>query len=245
MFYSKRREPDDDPPADGDAGPFRHREPSGESLILRAHHYDAAKKVYDAIFGPGTPLASEAEKQRARWRRDRAMTEIGWWLPKTLPLIQRTIVVMAVCDVGMLEDPPGSNRGADIDALNDLAHVPHGSYWCAAWVGKIWKAAGAPIPAGYASCDHWVSWAKQTNRWTTHTAAPGCAVLYGIPGDARHIGIVIRTNPMILSIEGNTTVEGSKFERNGTAVAMKVVDEHDPVLGYVHPMSMTPAAKAA
>ncbi len=173
------------------------------------------------------------------------MKDIGWWLPKTTPLICRTIVVMAICDVGMLEQPPGSNRGADIDSLNDLAKVPHGSYWCAAWVGKIWRNAGAQLPTGYASCDHWVSWAKQTDRWTRHTAAPGCAVLYGVPGDARHIGIVIRTNPMTLSLEGNTTVEGSTFERNGTAVGLKVVNEHDPVLGFVHPLSMTPAAKAA
>jgi hypothetical protein len=113
--------------------------------------------VYDAIFGPGTGLAAEAEKQRLRWKWDQAMKDIGWYLPKTTPLICRTIVVMAVCDVGMLEDPPGSNRGADIDALNDLARVPVGSYWCAAWVGKIWRNAGAQVPAGYASCDHWVS----------------------------------------------------------------------------------------
>jgi hypothetical protein len=71
-------------------------------------------------------------------------------------------------------------------------------------------------------------------------------VLYGVPGDAKHIGIVIRTTPMILSLEGNSTVEGSKFERNGTAVGLKVVDfAHDPILGFVHPLMMPPLAKAA
>lgn len=176
------------------------------------------------------------------------MKDIGWYLPKTTPLLCRTIVVMAICDVGMLEQPPGSNRGADIDALNDLAKVPRGSYWCASWVGKIWKAAGAEVPPGYASCDHWMAWAKQTNRWTTHTAAPGCAVVYGVPGDAHHIGIIIRTDlesGMTLSLEGNTTVEGSKFERNGTAVGLKVVNQHDPVLGFIHPLGSNLAAKAA
>lgn len=172
------------------------------------------------------------------------MKQVAWWLPKTTPLIQRVIVETALRGVGMLEDPPGSNRGADIDALNDRAKVPHGSYWCASWAGAVWADSGAEIPPGYASCDRWMAWAKQTGRWTTHTAAPGCAVLYGVPGDARHIGVVIRTQPLVLSLEGNTTVEGSTFERNGTAVGLKVVNDHDPVLGYCHPIPMK-LAKAA
>jgi hypothetical protein len=176
-----------------------------------------------------------------------APVTLAWWLPPTTPLIQRLIVEKAIKQgVGMLEDPPGSNRGKDIDALNNRAKVPVGSYWCASWAGSVWADAGAEIPAGYASCDRWMEWAKKTNRWTTHTPAAGCAVLYGVPGDAKHIGIVIRTTPMILSLEGNSTVEGSKFERNGTAVGLKVVDfEHDPILGFVHPLMMPPLAKAA
>ena len=173
------------------------------------------------------------------------MKAIAWWLPLTLPLIQRAIVERAIRDVGMLEDPPGSNRGADIDALNAGAHVPPGSYWCASWVGSVWRDCGAEVPVGYASCDHWMAWAKQTNRWTLHTAAPGCAVLYGKPGDATHIGIVIRTSPLTLSLEGNTTVEGSAFERNGTAVGLKVVNDRDPVLGFCHPLALPAVRKAA
>jgi hypothetical protein len=190
-----------------------------------------------------------------------APVTLAWWLPPTTPLIQRLIVEKAIKQgVGMLEDPPGSNRGKDIDALNNRAKVPVGSYWCASWAGSVWADAGAEIPAGYASCDRWMEWAKKTNRWTTHTPAAGCAVLYGQwdqkqlavgkrvilnPLDAVHIGIVIRTAPMVLSLEGNTTVEGSTFERNGTAVGLKVVNERDPVLGFVHPLMMPPLAKAA
>ena len=50
-------------------GPFSHPEPSGASLIVRADHYAAALKLYLSIFGPGTELAKEAEKQRAQWRK--------------------------------------------------------------------------------------------------------------------------------------------------------------------------------
>jgi hypothetical protein len=34
------------------------------------------------------------------------------------------------------------------------------------------------------------------------------------------------------------------FERNGTAVSLKAVNEKSPVLGYVHPLGL-PVAKAA
>lgn len=172
------------------------------------------------------------------------MTGPAWWLPSTTDPIVRAIVERAIQSVGMVEDPPGSNRGPDIDRVNKAAGVPVGSYWCASWAASIWREAGAEVPKGSASCDHWMTWAKQTGRWTPHVAAPGCAVLYGVPGDARHIGIVIRTTPVTLSLEGNTTVEGSAFERNGTAVGLKLVNARDPVLGYVHPLPM-PACKAA
>lgn len=173
------------------------------------------------------------------------MSVPGWWLPATTPDLSRAIVTIAIASVGMLEEPPGSNRGKDIDAINDRAHVPRGSYWCASWAGDVWREAGAEIPTGYASCDFWMAWAKKTGRWSPHVAAPGACVLYGVPGDAHHIGIVIRTTPMTLALEGNTTVEGSTFERNGTAVGLKIVNDRDPVLGYCHPRPLVMSAAQA
>jgi len=66
IFGGGRKDEDDedDPP-----GPFSHPEPSGASLIVRADHYQHAMKLYLSIFGPGTELAKEAEKQRAQWRK--------------------------------------------------------------------------------------------------------------------------------------------------------------------------------
>jgi hypothetical protein len=165
------------------------------------------------------------------------------WLPSTTPLIQRVIVENAIRSIGTLEDPLGSNRGPEIDKMNLRAGVPLGSYWCASWAGAIWQDAGAEVPEHYASCDAWLQWGQSTGRFTRHTAAVGCVVLYGSGTDARHCGVIIRTAPRILSVEGNTSVE-TGFERNGTAVSLKAVNEKSPVLGYVHPLGL-PVAKAA
>ncbi|MEO6564803.1 MAG: hypothetical protein ABIO63_02105, partial [Casimicrobiaceae bacterium] len=93
---------------------------------------------------------------------------------------------------------------------------------------------GLPTPKGRASCDNWMLWAKDTGRWSD-VPALGAAVLYGKPGDATHIGLIVRLDPVALSIEGNTSIE-SGFSRNGIAVSLKIVDPStDPVLGYAHP----------
>jgi hypothetical protein len=71
--FGKRREPEDEPeddaPAEADAGPFRYQEPPGKSLVIRCDNYTAAYKLWLSIFGPGSDLAQEAERQRAQWRK--------------------------------------------------------------------------------------------------------------------------------------------------------------------------------
>lgn len=157
------------------------------------------------------------------------------WLPLDTSAIVRGIIEGALADVLVCEEPLGSNRGACIDLWNKAAGVPAGSFWCASWAASVWRRAGAQLPPFPAACDDWMRWAKRYGHWDTHPSY-GAAVLYGVPGDARHIGIVVRLTPFVGSIEGNATVEGSQFERNGTAVAVKLVTPHDPVLGYVRPV---------
>lgn len=163
------------------------------------------------------------------------MVELARWLPDATPALHRRIVERAIADIGILEMPPGSNRSGVIDEYNRLAGVPVGSYWCASAVGAWWRDAGAPfLPPGYASCDRWMAWARSTGRWTG-TPVPGAAVVYGQPGDASHIGVVIRTDPILLSIEGNTTL-GGEYSRNGVAVDLKAVNL-TRLLGFVLPNS--------
>lgn len=164
------------------------------------------------------------------------------WAPGTTPALNLAIAKRAMCDIGICEDPPGSNRSGRINEYNSAAGVPAGSYWCASAVTAWWREAmeslnlPVQLPPGSASCDHWMEWAKTTRRWQS---APqiGAAVLYGHGNDAKHIGVIIRTVPLVLSIEGNTTVEGANFgsSRNGVAVSLKEVTKTDPVLGFVLP----------
>jgi hypothetical protein len=80
-----------------------------------------------------------------------------------------------------------------------------------------------------------MQWAKQTNRWSDHPVI-GVAVLYGTPTDASHIGVVVRTNPLVLSVEGNTALMG--YSREGVAVDLKLV-ALDRVIGYAHPVPIS------
>jgi hypothetical protein len=135
-------------------------------------------------------------------------------------------------DVGICEIPPGSNRSGRIDEYLRAVGSPVGQPWCAAAVAAWWREAGAETPPSLAAaCDAWVRWARDTHRWSDRPAV-GAAVLYGTPADANHIGVVVRTDPLLLSVEGNSTFTG--FTREGLAVTLRLV-ARERVVGYVHP----------
>lgn len=163
-----------------------------------------------------------------------------WLTSPPVPPLCLGLIKRAITDIGICEMPPGSNRSGRIDEYNHRAGVPLGSYWCAsavgAWLAEAQENLGVPIelPRGYASCDNWMAWGKATKRWQT-TPMPGTIVLYGIPGDAQHIGVIIRATPLVFSVEGNTSPGGRI--RNGLAIWPKIVDP-GWVLGYVNPIPL-------
>lgn len=172
------------------------------------------------------------------------------WLPESMDQMARFVCHEAQHNIGVRENPPASNRGVQIDQWLREAGVPEAvikagkGYWCGAWAGSVWKRAGfQALPVGYADCDVIWRWAVRTSRFSKLPSF-GAMVLYGktTPPDAHHVGIVIDTALPVLTAEGNTTVQGSTFERNGTAVALKIIDAADPVLGYVHIRPLKEAA---
>ena len=166
------------------------------------------------------------------------MTAQAWpvmagWMPDATPALQKAIVWRAFCDAGICELPMSSNRGGRIDEYNRRAGAPLGSYWCASWATAVWEDCGAALPkTGRASTDLLMQWAKKEGLWHS-TPILGAIVIYGTNGDAEHCGIVIRTDPVERSLEGNAGVAGG-VTRNGEGVEMKVVVK-TRVLGYIYP----------
>ena len=147
----------------------------------------------------------------------------------------------ALRNVGVCEDPIGSNRGPEIDAWAREFGSPPGSYWCALSVGMARKSGGLWIPSlDVGSCNEWFHEASRLGL-TRKDPEPGAAVIYTnhsrVAGgrydgqlDAVHIGLVLRVTPILLAIEGNTVI--SSFDRNGFVQTLKEVDR-DRVLSYV------------
>ncbi len=159
--------------------------------------------------------------------------EAGWLVPgENCTELGYRIVLRALKDVGIVESPLGSNRGVRIDRLTRRAGLEPPQWWCAIWAGAVFADAGAKVPGGYALTDTWLP-------YLTRTPAIGAAILYGVRRkgpvrpdmDAHHIGIVVRLDPLMLTVEGNRGYAGAT--NNGVAVDIGPVVRRD-ILGYVH-----------
>ncbi len=117
----------------------------------------------------------------------------------------RTLSV-AETQLGVTEQPPGSNDGPDIAKYRSAVSGSYaGAPWCAYFVSWCAAQAGTPIGdggAGLGSVAGITSWAQRTGRFTTQPA-PGELILFG----TRHVGIVESVNPdgTLTTVEGNTT----------------------------------------
>lgn len=145
----------------------------------------------------------------------------------------RRALDFALTNIGVCEDPPGSNRGPEIDAWAREFGSPPGSFWCALAVARARREGGLWTPEHDAgSCDEWI-WQARHASVISHIPVPGAAVVYTnhrrLTGgrydgqlDAVHMGLVLRITPRLLAIEGNTTL--GKYDRNGYVQALKAVD---------------------
>jgi hypothetical protein len=166
-------------------------------------------------------------------------TRPGSWITDAAGL-GATIARRALLDVGITEDPPGSNRSPEIDDYLKRVGCPVGQPWCAAAVSAWFRDCGAAVPPKLgASTDEWMRWAKEHQLWTS-TPGIGCAVVYGKGEDAEHIGVVVRLTPRAWTVEGNTSLGGAA-EREGIAVDLKPLNVGWR-LGYVRPVEALKAA---
>lgn len=152
----------------------------------------------------------------------------------------RAIIERAQRDIPILENPIGSNRSPEIDAMCKRWGVPLGSAWCALWTASVWEDAGAQVPPirgdhyHPAIAETWRKWALETGRFSSHPIR-GAAVLYGTNGHepAHHIGACVTAQvPLLMNFEGNTSITG--FEREGELTSSKRVDA-TRLIGFIHP----------
>ena len=80
------------------------------------------------------------------------MSEIAEWLDDTVPAGDQAIVRRAMCDIGIVEMPPGSNRSPRIDEYVAAVGSPVGSRWCAAAVAAGVRCRGSTVECRQLQC---------------------------------------------------------------------------------------------
>jgi cell wall-associated NlpC family hydrolase len=121
-------------------------------------------------------------------------------------------LVAAIGEIGVQEEPPGSNDGPRIaqyrTATAGAANTP--GRWCAYFVSWAAAQAGAPLGdqgQGYGSVAQIEDWARRTGRLVPpgESPRPGDMILFG----TEHVGIVESVGPG----DRLTTVEGNHDDR--------------------------------
>lgn len=156
----------------------------------------------------------------------------GNWLPGPSLLSPSRLAIARWClrHIGVYETEPPikSHRGPDIDNWNANCGAPLGSLWCAAFAVAAWQSGGV-TPLGNGACASWYRNAVAQRRLTANPEI-GDVVLYCFDdtGVAHHCGVVVRTAPQVLTVEGDTDDGGAP---NGVGVFLRD-RKGSGVLGY-------------
>ncbi len=119
------------------------------------------------------------------------------------------MVALAQKEIGVKEEPMGSNDGARIKEYRTATAGSGVGPWCAYFTSWLAKSAGAPVGEqgqGFGSVDALYSWAQRTGK-----AQPNGAGVHPNPGDLivfdEHIGMVesVDADGTVHTIEGNSS----------------------------------------
>ena len=136
-------------------------------------------------------------------------------------------VSVAVSQLGVMEDPPGSNKGPVVDKYLASVGLPPGLFWCAAFV--YWCFDKAAVKNGRANplvkTGHVMThWNKTKGKKILTAEAvdkpslikPGHIFMMNTGGSSGHTGIIEKVEGgFVHTIEGNSNNAGS---RNGIGV---------------------------
>jgi hypothetical protein len=137
------------------------------------------------------------------------------------------VLKVAVTQLGVMEDPPGSNKGPEVDQYLASVGLSPGNFWCAAFVYWCFDKAAAKLGRTnpLLKTGHVMThWNKTTGKKILAVDAadmpslvkPGNIFLLNTGGSSGHTGLVEKVDGgFIHTIEGNSNNSGS---RNGIGV---------------------------
>jgi hypothetical protein len=208
--------------------------------------FDAATRIAVRLFQgrfpdrAGVPLVVDGTVGPLTWEAlfgDESIVTLA----TTPDALLQTAVKIAADEVGVREEPPGSNRGPRVDAYLRAAGLDPaaGSFaWCAAFVYWCFEQAARrleranPVVRTAGVLDHWrrAGQAGITRLAAAEATAdparvhPGMIFVLDFGGGAGHTGLVESVQGgRLVTLEGNTNDEGSRegigvFRRTGRKV---------------------------
>ena len=203
----------------------------------------AAVKLFQGRFpdARGVPLVVDGKVGSLTWETLFGDGSVPAAATASAPLLARMLEI-AAREVGVLEQPPGSNRGPRVDEyLRTVGLDPGaGSFaWCAAFVYWCFEQAGRslgrenPLIRTAGVLDHW---RKAEQRGISRLVPaevvpspgrirPGMIFVMDFGGGVGHTGLVESVQGgFLVTLEGNTNDGGSRegvgvFRRTGRKVA--------------------------
>ncbi len=139
----------------------------------------------------------------------------------------KNVLDVADRQIGIMEDPPGSNKGNEVNAYLASVGLPPGNFWCAAFIYWCFNQTCAklnrsnPLVRTGSVLAHWngtkgkkILAADAVNK--PSLVKPGQIFILNFGGGHGHTGLVKEVNGgIITTIEGNSNPEGSS---NGIGV---------------------------
>ena len=216
-------------------------------LDALGYRRDGADDAYDAALASVVKLfqSQHFDANRMPLKVDGTVGPMTWGALFGSALIDRATgiagaaLAKAVTQIGVMEVPPGSNRGPEVDAYLASVGVPPGNYWCMAFVHWCFHQAangGAnPFPRTAGCIDAWNRVKKaMPDRILTKAQAivdpalvrPGMVFILDHGGGLGHTGFVRHlSGGALATVEGNSNPNGSS---NGIGVfglnRRKIVD---------------------
>ncbi|MFV0605090.1 MAG: CHAP domain-containing protein [Niabella sp.] len=214
-----------------------------KSVQRRLNLVTGSKLLVDGDFGSKTQQAVKSFQALHRDQNgnpleiDGMVGAITWYAlfgATSIPIIETTtnkllekVVAIAIKELGVMEDPPGSNLGKRVEEYQVTCGIGKGSFWCAAFVYWCFNEAAKalersnPVLKTGGCMYHWNKTTAKKVGWKDaydkpSLIKPGYIFIINTGGYSGHTGIVEKVEGgYVHTIEGNSNTSGS---RNGIGV---------------------------